>query len=985
MLYPNNLKNWRCIMLTRRLIAYILTFNAILASPSLCIASETANEYHVLQDRATLPLLNPALSQRQVGKIMLKNGLQVFLISDPGIDQSAAGLAVESGSWQDPAEYPGMAHFLEHMLFMGTAAFPKEFEYMQYIHDNGGNVNAFTASDRTVYMFSVNNEAFQGSLERFSHFFIDPLFSPSCIGRELHAVDQEHAKNIENDSWRQYMIFKETSNPSHPIASFSTGNAETLSGIPQEALKQWYRSNYSANRMHLAMISPQPLQQMIQLAVQNFSSVPNYQLPEQKITEKMSSPQQRGHIIYIKPIKDLKQLSLTWEVAPKFAHDNDKHALQLVAYALGNGDEKSLIEQLKRENLAEELKVGADRFGKDHLLFSIDIQLTDQGVKQLNTAILRTFQAIANLKEQGIPEYLFEERRQMAILNYQHQSRDDAFGAIVSYAQGMVDEDIATYPEKTYIPTTYDPEFVDEFLETLNAESCIYFVIADSAKTGVEPEISETWMSAEYTVRKVPQNSLAAWNSAAAHPQINIPESNPFIPENVALVEKKAEESFEKPVLIVNDAMGKIYFAQDKRYQVPETCSLFSLKSPLFTANVKTSVLADLYLKALSEKLSCVLSNARSAGLSASFSYNKLKMTIAINGYSDKAPLLAEEIFHQLKDVKPGLEKFEIFRSSLLSDYDNDSKELPLHQALDLLSSVIFNDSPTSEDKFSVLNRLTYDDFLQFSKELFESTYIEGLVYGNFSLEQAHSLCGELKSALAAKPYPAVEHEQRNVLLLPQEKGPFMIMEETPRSGNGVVLMLEEGDFSFEKRGAQQILSIALRDAFFDALRTKQQTAYIAKAWDAEEEGRLFQYFGVQSSTHQPLELLARFNLFLEDFEKNFRDQITPERFENLRKMLIISLEMPPENLARMAQRLYKFAFDCDGDFDWIEKRVESVKALTYEQLEKDAHQFLSRGNARRLAVLMEGVLPQENDFRYEVVSKEEICDLSTFSSKQVQ
>jgi len=972
-------------MLAQRLIAYTFIFNALIVPPSLCIAAETAHEYQLLQDRATLPILNPALSQRSVGKIVLKNGLQVFLISDPGIDQSAAGLAVESGSWQDPAEYPGMAHFLEHMLFMGTAAFPKEFEYMQYIHDNGGNVNAFTASDRTVYMFSVNNEALSGSLERFSHFFIDPLFSPSCIGRELHAVDQEHAKNIENDGWRQYMILKETGNPSHPIVSFSTGNAQTLSGIPQEALKKWYRGNYSANRMHLAMISPEPLQQMIQLAVQNFSSVPNYQLPEQKIIEKMSSPQQRGHIIYIKPIKDLKQLSLTWEVAPEFARDNDKHALQLAAYALGNGHEKSLLEQLKREKLAEGLKVSADRFGKDHLFFSIDIQLTDQGVKQSNTAILRAFQAIANLKEQGIPEYLFEERRQMAILNYQHQSRDDAFEAITYYAQGMVDEDIATYPEKTYIPTTYDPEFIDNFLATLNAESCICFVIADSAKTGIEPEVLEKWMGAEYTIRKVPKGSLAAWNTAVPHPEINLPESNPFIPKNVALVEKKGNENFEKPVLIVNDATGKIYFAQDSRYSVPESCSLFSLKSPLFTANVKTAVLTDLYLKALSEKLSCTLSNAKSAGLSASFSYDKLKMMIAINGYSDKAPLLAKEIFHQLKDVNPSRGKFELFRSSLLSDYDNDSKELPLSQALDLLSSIVFNDTPTSVEKFSVLNNLSYDEFLQFSKDLFKSTYIEGLLYGNCSLEQAQSLSGELKSALAAKSYPVVEHERRNILLLPQKQGPFMLVENTPRSGNGVVLMLEEGDFSFEKRGVQQILSIALRDAFFDALRTKQQTAYIAKSWDAEEEGRLFQYFGVQSSTHQPLELLARFNLFLEDFEKNFRDRINLERFETLRKMLIVSLEMPPENLARMAQRLYKFAFDYDGNFDWIEKRVESVKALSYEQLEKEAHQLLSRGNSHRLAVLMEGVLPQENDFQYQLVSKEEICDLGTFVPKEVQ
>ena len=171
-------------------------FLSLLLLCALPLTAKEDNAYTIVENRATLPILNPALEGRKVEKLVLDNGLQIYLISDPGADQSAAGVAVGAGSWEDPKEYPGMAHFLEHMLFMGTGAYPNEFEYMQFINDHGGSVNAFTASDRTVYMFSVNNDAFDESLDRFSHFFIDPLFSPNCINRELHAVDQEHSKNI---------------------------------------------------------------------------------------------------------------------------------------------------------------------------------------------------------------------------------------------------------------------------------------------------------------------------------------------------------------------------------------------------------------------------------------------------------------------------------------------------------------------------------------------------------------------------------------------------------------------------------------------------------------------------------------------------------------------------------------------------------------------------------------------------------------------
>lgn len=160
---------------------FILSFLLLSALPLTASEQALQNSYTIIEDKATLPILNPSLEGRKVEKLILKNGLQVYLVSDPGAEQSAAGVAVGAGSWEDPKEYPGMAHFLEHMLFMGTGAYPNEFEYMQFINDHGGKVNAFTASDRTVYMFSVNNDAFDESLDRFSHFFIDPLFLPTAL------------------------------------------------------------------------------------------------------------------------------------------------------------------------------------------------------------------------------------------------------------------------------------------------------------------------------------------------------------------------------------------------------------------------------------------------------------------------------------------------------------------------------------------------------------------------------------------------------------------------------------------------------------------------------------------------------------------------------------------------------------------------------------------------------------------------------------
>lgn len=934
--------------------------------------------YERVEDKSKLQILTPALSERKSAKIRLKNGLEAYLVSDPGIDQSAAALAVEAGSWHNPAEYPGMAHFLEHMLFMGTGAYPSETEYMQYILDQGGLVNAYTAPDRTVYMFSINNTAFEGALDRFSHFFIDPLFLPSCIGRELHAVDQEHAKNIENDNYREYMIIKETGNPLHPNASFSTGNAATLSGIPQESLKKWYGEHYSAKKMHLVAISPLPLDEMIALVCSDFSQVADFSPKEISYPSNLFSDAQVGHIIYIKPIKDLKQLTLVWQPGQSFSMDRDRMVFNLAAYALNSGAENSLRAQLKREKLIDDLHIMAEQESKEETLLSINIDLTQQGLSQIDTVITRCFQAISRLKESGIPSYMFDELRKTALIEYQYQSRENAFEFAMNHAANMINEKLETYPERNLVPTIYDPAFIRSFLETLTPESCIYLVMADPRLTAVPPTTKEKWISAEYAIKEIPQRNMVAWAQEKPHPHIQLPARNPYIPQNLALLAPPEQLA---PTLLVQDRGSKVYFAQDKKYSVPETAAIFNLKTPLLDGSAKSRALFDLYIRTLSEKIYEPLYFASLAGLSCNISQKDLDLTLSFNGYSEKIPLLLKTVFRSLSSVSATADQFELYKESLMSDYDNAAQELPVRQAIDVLSSIIYNDSPTSQEKLKALQGISHEEFLSFCQTVFKKAYTEGFIYGNLTQADAENLWLNLKTVFPTAPYPVSEQIQKRILILPEEQGPYLVSQTTNRQGNGVILLLQQGLLTFEKRAAQQVLSKVLHDGFFDTLRTKQQTAYIAKAWDMEVEKQLFQLFAVQSSTHTPQELLARFELFLEDFNKNFVEKISLERFDTIRQMLIKTLEMPPENLAGMAQRLSTLAFDYDGDFQWIEKRIEAFKNLSYEYVTATSKEFLSRGNLRRLAVLMEGQLSAKTAFRYEEVSKEDVCGLGRYVS----
>ena len=173
-------------------------------------ASATADENAVAE---RLGLRKSPNDAREYRYLVLANKLRVLLVSDPDTDNAAAALSVYRGSFHEPETRPGLAHFLEHMLFIGTEKYPEVDSFQQYITANGGSSNAYTAPDHTNYFFDIQNSAFNEGLDRFGHFFIDPLLSVEYVEREKNAVHSEYQMQIKDDGWRGYMVSKLALNP----------------------------------------------------------------------------------------------------------------------------------------------------------------------------------------------------------------------------------------------------------------------------------------------------------------------------------------------------------------------------------------------------------------------------------------------------------------------------------------------------------------------------------------------------------------------------------------------------------------------------------------------------------------------------------------------------------------------------------------------------------------------------------------------------
>jgi insulysin len=935
--------------------------------------SPIGKNFTEIQDENTLSILNSDFSLRKTAKIKLKNGLEAYIISDPKALQSSCALVVEVGSWNDPKKYPGTAHFLEHMLFKGSKAYPEEGNFQQYVKDHGGVTNAFTACSCTQYIFSISHESFESSLDRFAHFFIDPLFNFAESKKELKAVNDEFERNREDDNWRLYMIQKELCQNDHPHHAFSTGNSQTLSIIPENLLKVWFEENYSPQIMHMVVYSSLPLEQLKDTTSKIFGQIPTRPLPQKICNKCISSDVQKSHIVTIKPIQHKQNLFLIWEIPSNLIEDSS-HSLELISYAIQRGHKNSLLEEMKKQGLAFDLNIDLERISPYHQFLTLQIELQDDGVQKKEEVLSCVFSYLQSIQETGIPQYIYDEMVSMKKINYQYQQRQEGFKYVSDLAQNMLYETLSTFPSQTILPSSYDQNKTKEFLSLLKPLDCQMYLFCDPQEFNLTLKQQEKWYKTEYDIQNLSLDKIFTTSSHAS-----LPQTNPFIPTDLKLIPSLPERPIlTNPLKLNDDPKGKLYFAQDNLYETPHAALFWKIQDPLIDGSASNSALLDLHLALFQHELEDMLLAAQVAGLNATINPVFLGLEIKITGYSEKASYFTENLFLQLKNFTVSEKRFNHFKTRLLRQYDDAAKQLPLMQTSELLKSLIVFPSSSSKDKQEALKHITYQDYQKFHDNFLTNTYTEALFTGNLTQQSAEKLWQEYHTILKGNPFNVKDHPLKRILNL---SCPCKIQNSTPMQGTGIILTLHEGHFSFKNKACQQILSTALSDAFFTSLRSKQKTGYQVVSFDQEIEKELFQFFAVQSSGHATSDLLFRFELFLEDYLDNLTNYITEERFESIKKTFVQQLEKRLDNLEQMTERLMLLSYYYNADYSFIDKRIEAFKNLTYKEFYEFASFCLSDRNVYRLAISTEGKLNQEKEIYYQNITPMLITKMGSYFS----
>ncbi|MGE8190808.1 pyrroloquinoline quinone biosynthesis protein PqqF [Pseudomonas sp. NPDC086278] len=294
----------------------------------------------------------PALNSPRPHTETLANGLRVTLRHAPNLKRCAAVLRVAAGSHDVPLAWPGLAHFLEHLLFLGTERFAGNEGLMAYVQGHGGQVNARTSERTTDFFFELAPQAFAGGLERLSDMLAHPRMNTDDQLREREVLQAEFvAWSQDAAAQRQLALFNGLS-PAHPLRGFHAGNRDSLP-VPQpefqQALRDFHQQFYQTGQMTLSLVGPQSIEQLREMA-QRFGAAirSGHTVPQQAPTALLDAAKNTC------PQASERRLDLLF--AFESLPDAGREALAFLCHWLNAAKPGGLLATLREERLADNLK-----------------------------------------------------------------------------------------------------------------------------------------------------------------------------------------------------------------------------------------------------------------------------------------------------------------------------------------------------------------------------------------------------------------------------------------------------------------------------------------------------------------------------------------------------------------------------------------------------------------------------------------------------
>ncbi len=924
-------KKLKHLLWIKLLFVYLLFFSASL------LATETTERVELIKAKN---------DHRDYRYIELKNGITAVLISDPSAQKAAAAIDVGVGSFDNPLGREGIAHFLEHVLFLGNKKYPDTKGFSDFLNQHGGYNNAYTSSKNTNYHFTVNSAYLEEALDRLSQFFISPLFSEKYIQKETNAVHSEHQKNLQSEFLRSYSVIKSLANPRHPFANFSTGNKNTLSKIPnlRKEVISFYQKNYSPNLIKIAVLGKEPLDKLEKMLREKFQPIKKRVHKIRRSSTKAFHTSDVPFSIQIQSLKKIRQLNLLFEIdstRPYFA----QKPVYYISNLLGHEGKGSLFSYLKKKQWVISLSAGhwSELIKTD--IFSVRMELTPEGEKNISSIVKTFFNYLHLMEKEAIADWRFDEMKKISDLNFHHQDLPTPLALVQKLSSNQ-----HYYKPKNLINAAwyfdeFQPQTIQKFLKQINPNRLI---LVYNSPQNIADAKTEKWYKTKYRTRSISTKEISDWKNYEKNPFI-LPLANDFLPTENPTFYSSEKKRYKQPISKIPTRKGyQVHYVENNQFQVPKVKVFLDLDIPKAYSDPKNAMLAKIFTWLIKDSLNESLYPANLVDYFFQIRATAEGFQLIFEGYPEKIELFVDTILHSITKTSFSKDRFAIAKQKITEERQNlefaPSYRIALYEFFQLTQKPLWH----NQEYLEILEQIDFGEIKSFRKKIFRSMQINLFAFGNLNQELVSQLFQVTKKQISFRQIAEVAPKK----ILNIAAGEKYFLQKSVKDVNfSIVLAYQHPNRDLATNVRMNLLETIIKDDFYDFIRTNEQLGYIVWSnYSGVLDTNAFMFI-VQSPNAKPELLREKIEGFLSSFQKTIQ-KLSHKEFQKLIQSLKEIYDLKPDNFRATGNFYYSAVQNKDYNLQLkaeLKSKLAEVSLEDFKQFYEDL--FLNDETTRKFLV----------------------------------
>ena len=430
--------------------------------------------------------------------------MKVLLVSDAEAVLAGVAIEVGMGSYSDPDYMPGLAHFIEHTLVMGSKHYPGTNDFYDLLAENGGASNAFTTGEVTDTNYQVNTDALNATLKILADMYQYPLFPYTTCQLESFAIESEYQLSYNTLFYRVYGVLLDLYDDDSPANKFSVGNYQTLienvtaSGrnFSTELSKQ-HKKYYSPQLMTMTVISNDSLEAMEETVREYFSSIPvNEDLPN-NLYQNLSMPLNKNLGTYAQVLageEDGDTVFVFFQLPP--ARENlDVNPIQYLSYLFDDDGPGSLNAYMRSTGMAYYASATLLENTSFFTIVAFEVGVTYMGLYRVDFIVRVILEYIDFLKEKAINEDVYNAYAQAKRNSFDYGDFESQYpmDKASTLSQHISEFGLNHAFTESTLLNQYDEKVLRKVFDQINTENMVIILASDAfvVDSSILDEITE--------------------------------------------------------------------------------------------------------------------------------------------------------------------------------------------------------------------------------------------------------------------------------------------------------------------------------------------------------------------------------------------------------------------------------------------------------------------------------------------------------------